>query len=195
MKKMTDQQADALRDKGKVIFRSSDTEVIWLAAFWAVLVTGGLIFLFYVEELLTWKDYAYLAVYILAGYGFPAFMLFANKRSYTVLDHKGITQQSIFDQKQLFWGEVKFIGTCSDRRGSSIIASPIPLPEGEGCVGENRRISDSALWKLRSSRMISIPNTSFTENRLAIVMEMWEKYKDTAEATVGEFRYFPRQPR
>ena len=195
MKKMTDQQADALRDQGKIVFKSSSSEAIGLAAMWSFFMLCIVSFGAYMEKASTWQEYAYFFLLFLLGSSFSVFILVINKRAYTVLDKKGVTQQFLFNHKRLFWGEVKFVGTYSDRGTSSILVSPMPLPEGEECVGANRRISDSALFKLRSSRMISIPNTSFTENRLAIVIEMWEKYRDTAEAAVGDYRYFPRQPR
>ena len=195
MKIMTDQQADALRDQGKIVFKSSSSEAIGLAAMWSFFILCIVSFGAYMGEASTWQEYAYFFLLFLLGSSFSVFILVINKRAYTVLDKKGVTQQFLFNHKRLFWGEVKFVGTYSGRGTSSIIVSSIPLPEGEKCVGESRRISDSALFKLRSSRMISIPNDSFTEDRVSIVIEMWEKYRDTAEAAVGDYRFFPRKPR
>ena len=196
MKKMTDQQADALRDQGKIVIRTSDTAAKGVAIGLPLVGVALVLFCIHIDMVSdTWEDYVCLVLMIMMPLSVGLFFFFDNKQRYVILDHKGITRQTSRNFQRLYWGEVKFVGSHSNRHGAGTVVSALPLPEGEECVGENRRISDDAYLKLTYSRTIVIPETNFNDNWTPIVIEMWEKYRDTAEATVGDYRYFPRKPR
>ena len=195
MKIMTDRQADALRDQGKIVIRTSDSGIKWFAFSYPVSGFVAAILALYLDDHIPWQEYAGLVLMLIVSIGICVFLLIDNKRRYVMLDHKGITRQTSRNFQRLYWGEVKFVGSYSSRHGAGTVVSALPLPEGEECVGENRRISDDAYLKLTYSRTIVIPETNFNDNWTPIVIEMWEKYRDTAEATVGDYRFFPRNPR
>ena len=79
MEKMSDQQADSLRDQGKIVFKSSSSEAIVLAAMWSFFMLCIVSFCAYMGEASTWQEYAYFFLLFLLGSSFSVFILVINK--------------------------------------------------------------------------------------------------------------------
>ena len=196
MKIMTDQQANALRDEGKIVLRVSDSEGYYCVFLISVLTTAALIFLLHVEPPTTWRDYLYFAVIILLGYGPALFLFIATRRSYVLLDRRGITVHRVFSKKYLRWKDVQFVGAVRGDGGYSTIVSAIPLPDGETVEGEYRVVSTRAQFRLRADpQTIFIPDST-ADHWTPEIIEVWENYRrQSISPTVEDFYNFPRKPR
>ena len=177
---MTKQEAQRLRDEGKIVAWVPVKDIVIESLLWLTIPTVLITVWYLVSPPAVTRDYISLAFTALIGCGFPVLFAFDKTTSFFIIDRDGVTEQRFGRRQYLRWSDCKFVGSSTVPRGlHHTLLLITPLSKDEYDDNAYRTISEKA-DRYYGDKGISIPTVylCYTGLDTPDIIALWEWYRD-----------------